>query len=557
MNENLTIVTGIWDLKRDSAGAGFKRPFDHYLDHFKKLLATDCQMVIFIEKENEDFVWENRDKSNTHVIHKETEEFKSNFPFFKEVSDIRQKEDWLSQAGWLKESTQATLELYNPMVMSKMFMLHDASLFNPFSTEYFAWIDGGITNTVHEGYFTHDKVFDEIHKCLERFFFISFPYRDGSEIHGFPRSAMEKYCKEDPQYVCRGGFFGGHKDFLSRANGLYYDLLQNSLQEGYMGTEESIFTIMSHLHPEVYSRYVLKDDDSALISPFFESVKNETTEIHEVEILEPENPKIALYVVAFNFPKQFEKLIKSFKQVPDFFDLTEKYVLDNSTDEAVFDEFERIARENDFTLIKKNNIGICGGRQFIAEHFDGTDSDYMLFFEDDMFLNPPSDSGFCKNGFRKYIDGLLPKSIRVMREEGFDFLKLCFTEVFGDNKTQWAWYNVPQDIREKFWPNYCELPEHGLDLNAPLVEYEHIKQIDDLTYATGEIYYANWPQIVSKEGNKKMFLNTKWARPFEQTWMSFMLQELKKGDLSAGILLASPITHDRFEHYDPKIRVES
>ena len=61
MNENLTIVTGIWNLKRDSAGVGFKRPFDHYLDHFKKLLATDCQMVIFIEKENEDFVWENRD----------------------------------------------------------------------------------------------------------------------------------------------------------------------------------------------------------------------------------------------------------------------------------------------------------------------------------------------------------------------------------------------------------------------------------------------------------------------------------------------------------------
>jgi len=552
MNENLTIVTGIWNLKRDSAGAGFKRPFDHYLDHFKKLLATDCQMVIFIEKENEDFVWENRDKSNTHVIHKETEEFKSNFPFFKEVSEIRQKEDWLSQAGWLKESTQATLELYNPMVMSKMFMLHDASLFNPFNTEYFAWIDGGITNTVHAGYFTHDKVFDEIHKCLERFFFISFPYRDGPEIHGFPRSAMEKYCKEDPQYVCRGGFFGGHKDFLSRANGLYYDLLQNSLREGYMGTEESIFTIMSHLHPEVYSRYVLKDDDSALISPFFESVKNETTEIHEVEILEPESPKIALYVIAFNFPKQFEKLIKSFKQVPDFFNLTEKYVLDNSTDETVFNEFERVARENDFTLIKKNNIGICGGRQFIAEHFDGTDSDYMLFFEDDMFLNPPSDTSFCKN-----IDGLLPKSIKVMEEEGFDFLKLCFTEVFGDNKTQWAWYNVPQDVREKFWPDYHKLPEHGLDPNAPLVEYKHIKQIDDLTYATGDIYYANWPQIVSKEGNKKMFLNTKWAHPFEQTWMSFMFQESKKGDLNAGILLASPITHDRFEHYDAKIRVES
>ena len=43
------------------------------------------------------------------------------------------------------------MENYNPMVMSKMFMLNDASIWNPFGTEYFAWLDGGITNTVHEG----------------------------------------------------------------------------------------------------------------------------------------------------------------------------------------------------------------------------------------------------------------------------------------------------------------------------------------------------------------------------------------------------------------------
>ena len=560
MNKNLTIVTGIWNLKRDSAGEGFKRSFDHYLENFKKLLATDCQMIIFIEKENEDFVWEHRGKlkySTTHIIHKEVNEFQNNFPFFEEVSEIRQKEDWLSQVGWLKESTQATMELYNPMVMSKMFMLHDASLFNPFDTEYFAWIDGGITNTVHEGYFTHDKVLDNIHKCLEKFFFISFSYRDGPEIHGFPREAMNKYCGEDPQYVCRGGFFGGHKDFISKANSLYYNLLQNSLNEGYMGTEESIFTIMSHIEPENYSRYELAEDNSGLISPFFESVKNGTTEIQETEPSEPENPKVALYVITFNFPEQFEKLIQSFKQVPDFFDSVEKYMIDNSVDENAFKEFERLAEENDFTLIKKNNIGICGGRQFIAEHFDSTDCDYMLFFEDDMYMNPPSETGFCRNGFRKYIENLLPKCIKIMQKEKFDFLKWCFTEVFGDNKTQWSWYNVPQDVREQFWPDYNKLPEQGIDPDAPLVDYKNIKQVDDLTYITGDIYYSNWPQIVSRSGNKKMFLKTKWAHPYEQTWMSHMFQETKNGNLKPGILLASPITHDRFKHYDQKLRVES
>ena len=41
---NLTIVTGIWDLKRDQAGEGFKRPFQHYIDNFIKLLKKDVNI---------------------------------------------------------------------------------------------------------------------------------------------------------------------------------------------------------------------------------------------------------------------------------------------------------------------------------------------------------------------------------------------------------------------------------------------------------------------------------------------------------------------------------
>jgi len=80
---------------------------------------------------------------------------------------------------------------------------------------------------------------------------------------------------------------------------------------------------------------------------------------------------------------------------------------------------------------------------------------------------------------------------------------------------------------------------------------------DDLTYLVGDVYYANWPQIVSKAGNRKMFLDVKWGHPYEQTWMSHMFQESKKGNLNSAVLLASPITHDRFVHYDQTQRVES
>ena len=556
-NKKLTVVTGIWDLKREDAGEGFQRVFSHYIKHFQKLLASDYNLVIFIDPKHEHVVWDSgRSKENTFIIHKPSESFRTDFPFYDLVNDIRHKPEWLDQVGWLKDSTKATLDLYNPMVMSKMFMLNDACLHNPFGSEYFIWIDGGITNTVHEGYFTHDKVLDKIDQFINKFLFVSFPYPDGPEIHGFSRSGMQSYCDEDPQYVCRGGIFGGHKDFIAEANATYYYLLFNSLTAGYMGTEESIFTIMSHKEPSKYSRFELKTEDAGLLSPFFEVLKNHNT-LEVPKLSKPVSNKCSLYVLTFNSPDQFSKLIQSFKQVPNFFDLVDKYVLDNSTDSSVFEINQKIADDNGFTLIKKDNIGICGGRQFIAEHFAETDSEYMLFFEDDMFLNPPSASGFCKNGFRQYVEDLLPKSLRIMNKHKLDFLKLCFTEFFGDNRTQWSWYNVPQDVREKYWPNYNQLPEHGLDPNAPLLSFGEMGFEDGLTFLTGEIYYANWPQIVSQEGSRKMFLDTTWAHPYEQTWMSHIYQETKSGNIKPAILLATPITHDRFVHYDQSQRVES
>ena len=80
---------------------------------------------------------------------------------------------------------------------------------------------------------------------------------------------------------------------------------------------------------------------------------------------------------------------------------------------------------------------------------------------------------------------------------------------------------------------------------------------DDLSYISGEIYYANWPMIVSKEGNRKMFIDTRWAHPFEQTWMSHIYQLTKEEKIRPAILLASPIWHDRIKYYQPEERREN
>ena len=303
-------------------------------------------------------------------------------------------------------------------------------------------------------------------------------------------------------------------------------------------------------------------DDNGLLSKFFENLKNDSIIVKNERKTNQENKfydltKVGLYVIGFNSPKQFRTLIQSMLEYDkDLIDKPVKFLLDNSTDLSTTDEYIDICSEYGFQHLKKDNLGICGGRQFIAEHFESTNLEMMFFFEDDMFFYPKKGE-VCKNGFPRYIDKIYSKSLKIVQKENLDFLKLNFTEFYGDNSTQWSWYNVPQVVREKFWPNNKKLPSQGLDPNAPKTEFKNIKSSNGLAYSIGEVYYCNWPQIVTKEGNKKMFLDTKWNHPFEQTWMSHIYQETVKGDIKPGILLLSPTEHNRFDHYEGNLRKES
>ena len=549
MNNKVTIVTGLWNLGRGEIAEGFKRDYDHYLDRFAWLLKTDANMFIYVAPEDEEFIWKHRERHNTVVKLKSIDELKEWFEFTSITDSIRKKEDWINQAPWLRDSPQATLEMYNPVVMSKMFLLNDASFFNPFNSEYFFWIDAGITSTVHPGYFYHDKVFDNLPNYCNRFsdfIFLSYPYIGGEEIHGFPRPEIAKYCNTDyVKYVCRGGFFGGKKSELNRVSNDYYQHLKASLEKGLMGTEESLFTILAHLDSTIH-RFEL--EENGLVWKFFEELKEYTVPVDTREV--------ALYVITYNSPRQFEELCNSFERYDkNFLDKTKKYLLNNSTNRETDYDYSYLCEKYDFEEIKKDNIGICGGRQFIAEHFETTSCSYYIFYEDDMFFYEGEDS-VCRNGFQRKIPNLFDKVLKIAKKEEYDYLKFNFSEFFGDNSTQWAWYNVPQDVREKFWPDHIKLPEIGLAKNAPTCKFSTVKSLDGLAYVEGEIYYCNWPQLVSREGNKKMFLDTKWSYPYEQTWMSFMYQELVKGVLKFGLLLATPTEHNRFDHYNRNDRRE-
>jgi hypothetical protein len=542
----ITLVTGIWDIKRDTLNDGWSRTFDHYIQRFVELLETDCNLIIFGDENLKEIVFKYRNEENTQFILRDIDFFKNNV-FYDKIQSIRNDENWKNLASWLENSTQGSLELYNPLVMSKVFMLNDAKILSKFNDELIFWVDGGISNTVSIDYFKKDNLI-KIKNYINKLMFITFPYTPNNEIHGFEINAMDNICNTSVNKVARGGFFGGYSDYISTFNSLYYQTLFDSLNQRLMGTEESIFTILLYNNPELFIDYSV--EENGLIYLFFEKLKNKKI-INKIK-----RDNIALYVLSYNSPKQFRTLMESFKLYDNnFIDKPNKFLLNNSTDLSTNDEYVELCDEYNFNQIKKDNIGICGGRQFIAEHAYENEFDYYYFFEDDMFLY--KNYGVCKKGFPRFFNDLYNTSLNIIKKEKYDFLKLSFSEFYGDNSIQWAWYNVPQNIRELYWENNKYLDNNGVRNKPPHTNFNNIKSYNKLGYIDGEIYYSNWPQIVSKEGNHKMFIETKFNHPFEQTWMSHFYQLTKKNLLHSSVLLLSPIEHNRFEFYEKESRKEN
>lgn len=547
---NITYVTALYDLGRGEINDSFRRSFDHYKECFAKLLKIKhINLVLFCDGSLNEFVNSHR-TDNIKIYNRSLEDIKKNFAFYDKVQNIRTSKKWVNQAGWLKESTQATLPDYNPLVMSKHFLLNDASIFNHFNNEYFCWIDAGLANTVNlESYFSeknYNQFEKKLIKKLNKMLYLCFPYDGKVEVHGFTKNGMNRYAGTDTEYVARGGFFGGNKHTIHRINEIYYQLLNETLNANEMGTEESIFTLMTYKHPELCNTHMI--ESNGLVYKFFE-------DIHNQEIVLTTATPLAIYSLTYNTPEQFAMWVESFKKsYPKDFVEHKKYVIDNSTDEKAKAEYRALFNDNGFEIIHEgSNLGIQDGRQLCARHFDASEHEYYVFFEEDFLFVDPEDKNQIKDGFIRYIPNLFNKSIQILNNNNLDFLRLTAIEFFGNNIYDWSYKNLPPHKKLEYFPVRDDKNE---DLRwKSKVDYLGI--FENIAYAVGHFHYSNWPILFNKKGNRQVFLDIVYEHLYEQTMMSQAKTFMMENKLKVGTLLAAPVYHDRKHFYNGKTRREN
>ena len=143
-SSNITLVSGMFDLGRGDLPDSFKRTFDQYVERFSNFLAYKFPKIIFIQPEHykyyKPYLDQNKDYP-VYVVNTTLDDIR-NFKYYNLIQQMREKPGWAQQASWLAESPQASMPLYNPMVMSKLLWTRDAARINPFNTDGFLWIDG-------------------------------------------------------------------------------------------------------------------------------------------------------------------------------------------------------------------------------------------------------------------------------------------------------------------------------------------------------------------------------------------------------------------------------
>jgi glycosyltransferase involved in cell wall biosynthesis len=247
---DITLVSMMVDLNRND------RTFEeHYLEGIKKLLKTRHQLILHCDEKYFDLMKELRGDQPLQLVKFDLTDIEK-CDFFYATQELIAKESWINQSAWMKDSVIGS-RYYIPMTLMKQRMLCDATLST--GSNYLYWLDSGMFSSYHVTGELEQFYLEKIPK--DKFFMASFPYYTTSEIHGYNINGMIKRCGRNPGYVCRATLFGGAKEQIQQITNLYNAEIVWALRNGYIGTEESIYTILSVMHPDLFNIMQMPNGD--------------------------------------------------------------------------------------------------------------------------------------------------------------------------------------------------------------------------------------------------------------------------------------------------------
>jgi len=256
---DVTLVTLLVDINR-----GDRNFEEHYLKGLDNLLSVRNPLVVYAEKKHHAYIINRRKQLNIATSNNriEVREFNlnilQNHRYFNRIQSIINTDQWKNQAEWMKNNVISS-PYYIPLTLIKNDYLQTIAGQNPMGSKRFYWIDAGFYNSFGVSEPISEYNFLKINK--NNFALTSYPYSTNTEVHGYNINKMTEMIGRTPEYVCRATIFGGTVEQIISFNNKYFEYIEKSLNEGAIGTEEALFTIVEMKHPELVERYAMPSGD--------------------------------------------------------------------------------------------------------------------------------------------------------------------------------------------------------------------------------------------------------------------------------------------------------
>lgn len=268
-----TLVTALYDIGRGQMEkeANNHRPFSNYLVWFKSLLQVNAPLVIFIpptgpESGNHDlvkFIREHRPSEYpTRVIVRPF----SSLSLYSKRQNIKDVMTHLNHPD-------PRLEFHHPdyilIIYSKFNFLRDVINDNPFSSDYFFWIDAGYFREEpgKEVTFTwpdSEKIRITDYKFLIQNNSLHVTNNNPEKITNLT-GAEKEYLRKCPNELL-ACFFGGNKKIVIPIVEKCLSLLDEMLSHNLVNNEQQVLSLLIYRHPDEFLIYPKGNNPRSLVS---------------------------------------------------------------------------------------------------------------------------------------------------------------------------------------------------------------------------------------------------------------------------------------------------
>ena len=245
-----TFVSALFNIDRVDG-----RKWDQYLKWFEETLKLQVPMVLFIEKELQDFIDEKRGDLPTQTIYQTIEDI----PYYNlkdKIQGILDSDEYKEKMSDI-DRIECKQAMYSVIQYSKFPWLQQAIELNPHKSDIFFWLDAGGSRFFNNFDLTEPYPGTAAMESLEEMgesFLIQMNceyYRDLYEAEELD----ESYLYDNRSYVL-GSMFGGHKNSVPKICDMVDNIFQQEMiAKGNVNNEQIALGYLVKKYPDDFAVY--------------------------------------------------------------------------------------------------------------------------------------------------------------------------------------------------------------------------------------------------------------------------------------------------------------